>query len=382
MKGFDWIKAFFYSSKEKDEMKDLMNSNHKTIYQYMAIQTCINFIASTISLAEFQTKENGVVVKKKEYYKLNIEPNRNTGAAAFWRSVIEKLVEENECLVVKFNDSYYVAESYERTEYTLKECEYKNITLGKETPYILKEIFTESDVFFFRWHNLEILDLVRQVYHDLHQLIGASKDNYLMLSRLKVLIKRDVTLSSNPAFTEAYNDLVNKNLTRFLDPDRNGALPIAKGVEYEDVSKANPGTSNNISREMRGFINDGFDMVAMALQIPPQLLKGEVAGLGDAYRLFITSCIKPILDVISDEINRKLYGEENYTKGNKLFIDITKASYADITQLAPALEALTRIGVNTLDDSLELLGREAIGDKQRWMTKNYDKIEHFSAPDI
>ena len=115
----------------------------------------------------------------------------------------------------------------------------------------------------------------------------------------------------------------------------------------------------------------------MAFQIPPQLLKGEVAGLDDAFRFFMTTCIKPIADIIADEINRKVYGEINYKKGNKVFIDTTKIRYVDIKDIAPALEALTRIGVNTLDDNLESIGREGIGNKQRWMTKNYDMIENF-----
>ena len=68
---------------------------------------------------------------------------------------------------------------------------------------------------------------------------------------------------------------------------------------------------------MHAFINDGLEFVAMAFQIPPQLLKGEVAGLDDAFRFFMTTCIKPIADIIADEINRKVYGEINYKKGNK-----------------------------------------------------------------
>ena len=381
MKIFDWIKAFFYGNDgEKEEVKlsdAVISKTSSIIYQYISIQICINLIASTLSLAEFQTKEAGVEVKNREYYKFNIEPNKNTGAASFWRSVIEKLVEQNNCLVVKVGDEYFVTESFEKTEYALKPNQYKNVVIGQENPYQLKDVFLEEDVLYFKWNNLQVLDLVQRAYSDIHELISASKDNYLLLSRLKILIKRDVTLSANEEFQKQYQDLVNSHLKRFLDPSKSNALPLAKGIEYEDVSRKNSGTSNNVSREMHAFINDGLELVAMAFQIPPQLLKGEVAGLDDAFRFFMTTCIKPIADIIADEINRKVYGEINYKKGNKVFIDTTKIRYVDIKDIAPALEALTRIGVNTLDDNLESIGREGIGNKQRWMTKNYDMIENF-----
>ena len=371
-----FFREFFTGEKDEVKLTDLP-SNINTVYKYLAIGICINLIASTLSLAEFQTKENGEKVKKREYYKLNIEPNKNTAAAQFWRSVIEKLVNENSCLVVKIDDEYHIAESFERQEFALKQNIYRNVVVGRENPYTLKDVFLEKDVFYFRWHNLQVLDLVHHVYNDLLELISASKDNYLLMARLKVLIKRDGMMAQTPEAQQAYQDLINLHLKRFLDPSQSNALPLMNGIGYEDVSRKSTGTSNNISRETKGYINDGLEMVAMAFQIPPQLLKGEVQGLDDAFRFFMTTCIKPLSDIISDEINRKLYKEEGYFKGNKVFIDTTKIRYVDIKDIAPSLEALTRIGVNTIDDNLEYVGREGIGSTQRWMTKNYDMIENF-----
>ena len=101
--------------------------------------------------------------------------------------MIEKLVEQNNCLVVKVGDEYFVTESFDRTEYALKPNQYKNVVIGQENPYQLKDVFLEEDVLFFKWNNLQVLDLVQRAYSDIHELISASKDNYLLLSRLKIL---------------------------------------------------------------------------------------------------------------------------------------------------------------------------------------------------
>ena len=57
-----------------------------------------------------------------------------------------------------------------------------------------------------------------------------------------------------------------------------------------------------------------------------------------------------------------------------MHIDITNVSYSDLKDVANALEVLTRIGANTLDDNLRILGREPIGGEygtKRLITKNY-----------
>ena len=45
--------------------------------------------------------------------------------------------------------------------------------------------------------------------------------------------------------------------------------------------------------------------------IPPQLLKGNVADTEKAFNNFLTFCINPIAELLTDEINRKLYGKNS-----------------------------------------------------------------------
>ena len=382
-----WLNDFFYGNPDTGQDPAQIATEREALatasYKYLAVNSCINFIASVISLATFKTFNNGKEVLSEESYRFNVEPNQNTSSTAFWRRVIEKLVADNECLIVKIKSGanrgeYHVAESYDRIENSMRPNEYRNVKVGRERPYALNDTFYESDVFFLQWNNLGISTYVDGVYSELAQMIGAAKDNYLRLSATKVLIKQDASMKATAEFQQALKDLVNNNLKDFLEPGKSNALPLGKGVNYEDVSRTSNGTSNNAATEIKTLMQEGISLTAMAFQISPKLLIGDIAGIDDAWRLTMTQCIKPIVNIISDEINRKLYGRKQYLAGRRLFIDVSTVAYTDLKDVANALEVLTRIGANTMDDNMRILGREPVGGElgeRRLITKNYVGIE-------
>ena len=382
-----WLNDFFYGNPDTGQDPAQIAVEREALatasYKYLAVNSCINFIASVISLATFKTFNNGKEVLSEESYRFNVEPNQNTSSTAFWRRVVEKLVADNECLIVKIKSGanrgeYHVAESYDRIENSMRPNEYRNVKVGRERPYALNDTFYESDVFFLQWNNLGLSTYVDGVYSELAQMIGAAKDNYLRLSATKVLIKQDASMKATAEFQQALKDLVNNNLKDFLEPGKSNALPLGKGVNYEDVSRTSNGTSNNAATEIKTLMQEGISLTAMAFQISPKLLIGDIAGIDDAWRLTMTQCIKPIVNIISDEINRKLYGRKQYLAGRRLFIDVSTVAYTDLKDVANALEVLTRIGANTMDDNMRILGREPVGGElgeRRLITKNYVGIE-------
>lgn len=383
-----WLNSFFFGSEEDGTQPvEIDTATQKRLvsasYKYLAVNSCINFIASVISLANFQTFNGKDLVNSVESYRFNIEPNQNTSSTSFWRRVVEKLVAENECLIVKIQTGgnrgeYHVAESFQRIEYAMKPNEYKSVVIGREHPYQLNDTFREQDVFYLQWNNMGLRTFIDGVYSDLADMIAAAKDNYLKLAATKVLIKQDASLPQTTEFNKALQELVNNNMKDFFDPGKSAALPLRKGVNFEDVSRTSSATSTNAATEIKTLVQEGIFLTAMAFQISPQLLIGDIAGINDAWRLTMTQCIKPIVNIISDEINRKLYGQAAYLGGKRLHIDITNVSYSDLKDVANALEVLTRIGANTLDDNLRILGREPIGGEygtKRLITKNYVGME-------
>lgn len=383
-----WLNDFFFGDEENGTEPVVIDTTTQkrlvsASYKYLAVNSCINFIASVISLANFQTFNGKDLVNSVESYRFNIEPNQNTSSTSFWRRVVEKLVADNECLIVKIQSGgnrgeYHVAESFNRIEYAMKPNEYKSVVIGREHPYQLNDTFREQDVFYLQWNNMGLRTFIDGVYSDLADMIAAAKDNYLKLAATKVLIKQDASYSATAEFNKALQELVNNNMKDFMDPAKSAALPLRRGVDFEDVSRTSSATSTNAATEIKTLVQEGIFLTAMAFQISPQLLIGDIAGINDAWRLTMTQCIKPIVNIISDEINRKLYGQAAYLGGKRLHIDITNVSYSDLKDVANALEVLTRIGANTLDDNLRILGREPIGGEygtKRLITKNYVGME-------
>lgn len=84
------------------------------------LQTCIEFIARTLSQTNFKVTQDHKAIKDDTFYKLNVRPNTDMSAADFWQRVIYKLIYNNEVLIV-VNDTkdLLIADSFERVEYAL-----------------------------------------------------------------------------------------------------------------------------------------------------------------------------------------------------------------------------------------------------------------------
>ena len=149
-------------------------------------------------------------------------------------------------------------------------------------------------------------------------------------------------------------------------------------MEYKELSSNIGAKGGADNKEIRSFINDVFDFVAMAFQVPPQLIKSDIADTEKAVKNFLTFCINPLAELLMDEINRKLYGKKMFLERTYLRIDTTRIRSVDIKDIAGALETLLRIGAYTVDDCLKALGLEPLEtdwSQTRFMTKNYETIQ-------
>ena len=58
-----------------------------------------------------------------------------------------------------------------------------------------------------------------------------------------------------------------------------------------------------------------------------------------------------------------MYSKQEYLNRSHVKVDTSLIRPGWISELANAIDILTRNGVNTLDDNLQLLGREKVGGK-------------------
>lgn len=343
-------------------------------YKQLAIQSCINLIANTLSRAEFLTFENGKEVRKDNYYLFNVRPNQNLSASEFWKKAIYKLFLDNELLIVQIDNKFHIADSFDTKEFALKDNIYKNIQIDN---YTLKDTFNESEVFHLTLNNSNVKNVIDGLYVGYAKLIKAGQTSYIKSKTRRGVLNID---SSYPQTKDAQNDLqdlMDNKFKTFFQSEKDVVLPLNKGLSYDELGINNKGKSVGEVRDVRSYIDDIFDFVGIAFNVPPQLLKGNVADTDNAINNLLMFCINPLAKLISDEINMKFYKKSDYLARTYMKIDTSRLRVTTLKDIANALDVLTRIGAYNINDSLRALDKEPISQSyanERYMTKNYEKI--------
>lgn len=347
----------------------------EVFYKELAIQSCVNLIANAVSRSEFKTYEKGQEVRRDNYYLFNVEPNQNKSASKFWRDVIHKLVYDNDCLVIQQNGKFYIADSYELVEFAFKENIYKNIVVAN---YQLKGAFLESQVFHFELHNTKIKTVIDGLYQSYAKLITASQSHYKKNNARRGALEIPTNYPQTEKAQQDLNNLLSERFKRFFEAEGGAVLPLSNGMKYTELS-SNIGVKGSVEgRDIRAFIDDVFDFVAIAFQVPPQLLKGSVADTDKAVTDLLTFCVNPLAELLTDEINRKMYGKRAYLERTYMKLDTSRIRVVGIKDVANAFDVLLRIGAYCIDDCLETMGMEPLNtewSRARFMTKNYQPIE-------
>lgn len=347
----------------------------EVFFKELAVQSCVNLIANAVSRSEFLTYEKGKEIRGENYYLFNVEPNQNKSASKFWRDVIHRLVYDNECLVIQQDGMFYVADSFTVSRYAFKENIYRDIVIDD---YQLNNSYLESQVFHFELHDKKIRDVIEGLYQSYAKLITASQKHYIRNNAKRGTLEIPTNYPQTDKAQKDLQDLLNSRIKRFYEAEGGAVLPLSNGMKYEELQSNISSKGSIEGRDIREFINDIFDFVAIAFQVPPQLIKGNIADTSKAVNNFLTFCVNPLAELLTDEINRKLYGKEAYLERTYVKLDTSRIRAVDITDVAGALDILLRIGAYSVDDCLKLLGLEPLEtewSQARWMTKNYERIE-------
>lgn len=118
-------------------------------------------------------------------------------------------------------------------------------------------------------------------------------------------------------------------------------------------------------------------MTARGLSIPPALLMGDVAGIGDVNTQFLSFGIDPLCDQIAEEINRKRYTYDDWRQGNFVIMDSSAIMHFDMFNNAASIEKLIGTGAFTINDVRRAAGQPEIAEdwaNTSYMTKNIGNI--------
>lgn len=383
LKVSDWLfDRFGYVPKERKLIQEFngvqyvgysIDTAAKVFYKELAIQSCVSFIANALVMCEFQTIENNQSVKDKTYYLLNIQPNQNQNAVEFWHQVISTLVNYNECLVVRENEEFFVCDpGFTHKKYVYFPDYYENVTI-RDLP--LRKGYAENEVFYFQLNNNSIRSLIDGLFSDYAELLTSAHDMYKHSGGLKLVLNDNAPQPLTPEDQEAQDREFKERFTSFLK-SVNGVLGLSNDEKITDLTSK----SNITTKDFRDLIDDVFKLTASAFHISSAVLKGDVVGIDNLTDNTITFGIKPFAHLITSEINRKYWGREMFLKGYSVKMDMSYIKNIDIVKLSQAAENLFRIGVNSIDDNLELFNRPRLNTEfstARFVTKNYSEINEY-----
>lgn len=375
--GFkNWIGNFLFNDARNEILECHQLYSAEAQYKKLAIETCIDLIANTITTCEFLTYHKGKEVRKNNYYLFNVSPNVNQNSSEFIHKLVHTLIWENECLVVMQDEQLLVADNYTITEYALKPNSYKDVTIGDLK---FDKIFFENEVHHFKLNDKNIRKVIDDFYDSYGKLISSSINIYKMKNAQRFITKGKALNSQKESDIKAANDFFESIFKNWMDPDKQySVMSMGENFTLEDNS---PGKGNNTtanSRDIRALIDDIFDFVATAFHIPKSLVKGDLADIEKQTDNFLMFCIKPLVKLLNAEFNRKIYSKEEYLERTYLKIDPTYIKILDIVDMATAADKFFAIGANTINDNLRMLGREPLEEEwadKRFVTKNYQMVE-------
>ena len=342
------------------------------VYRKFAIETCIDLIANAMSKAEFKSYEKGKNKKNEMYYRLNVAPNGKTNATEFRKKLIRRLIFYNEVLIVSPSNSsseLFIADSWNVTEYDLKENIFSQVQINNK---VLDRTFKESDVFYIKYADENIRQLVDAYYGAYGKLISSAMNVYKRSNARRYVMKGDLFRPQDGSTQGQINDMMTSQFKTFMEADNAGSVfQLQEGYTLEDFS----GNYQSNSRDIKNLIDDIYEMTAAAFHVPKNLLKGDMSGLSDQVDAFLMFEIIPIAELIQDSFNAKLYDVEEYLSGDYLRVDTTMIKVVSFKDLAEAGDKAIGSGQCTINEMRERGGNDRVDDPRAdkiYITKNYE----------
>ena len=360
----------FKKNNELEVMLDLdllEDTSNRIQMKKMAIQTCINLIAKTISMSEFRIRDGKITLKNEMYYRLNVRPNLNQSAATFWEQVIYKLVYDNECLIIQSDtQDLLVADTFTRTEYALYGDIFSDVVVKD---YQFNRSFSRENVIYLEYNNEKLTPIIDGLYADYGELFGRIMNAQKRKDQIRGTVDIDGVSGTDEEKRTKIQNFINKVYSAFTNKDI-AIVPQQKGYKYEEHTGRGAKTQSvdEVTKTTDGFLI----MVARAMNIPSVLVKGEQADVEKPTRNFMLFCIDPFIKKIGDELNSQLFSKSDYLKERKM--DIRRPRYRDIFDVASAIDKIRAAGVGNGNELRDEIGWDPVDDpilESYYITKNY-----------
>lgn len=337
----------------------------------VAVQSAVGMISAAVGQCRFRTFLDGKEKQEDEYYLWNYSPNKNQNSTQFLQDFVETLIYNNEALIVERHGELFLADSFSYQENGTQEVVFSNIAIGHETISDRRA----GEVLFFRMSSMDIRPLLSNLCHQYESLIEKAVSSYERGAADKGILNIDAQKRGKNEEQGYKNELLEGKFKKFFSAS-NAVLPLHSGYTYTPHKRELRNTSE--LNDVKSMSDEIYNRVGQAFRIPPALLRGETAQSGDAMDKFLRLCVRPLCNMLEEEITRKRYGAEAFRKGSFLLIDTAMVEISGIFASADKLDKIIGCGVLSIDEVREKTGERAVGieeTQKHFITKNYGEVE-------
>lgn len=364
--------------KEAVELWDLdffgISTEQRMYLKNSAIETNVNLIGRTISLAEFRFTKDGKRQKNDFDYLLNVRPNTDQSAADFWQDFIYTLLVENEVLVILSDtNDFLIADNFTRNEYAVYEDTFEDVTVKN---YTYQRKFKMSEVIYITYNNEKFTTFLNGMFTDYTELFSRMVETKMYESQIRAQAEIDTTQALDKESQEKLRGFINRMYNAFKN-NAFAIVPKTKGFDYSEIT-ANQNKNTKSVDEFEKLKRDLTGNIANILGIPASLVHGDMSEYETAIKAYIRFCIKPLVKKIKDELNAKLISKSDYAKGLKL--EINGVSEMNPIELAAAIDKLVASGSWSRNEIREKFGDERVDDPRMdeyVLTKNYQTLDQL-----
>ena len=348
-----------------------IDKSNRVHMKRLAIDTCVSFLGRTISQSEFRVKDGKDYVKDELYYRLNIRPNKNMTASTFWQTVVQKLIYDNECLIIQADDGdLLIADSFSRKEYAVFEDHFTNVVVKG---FEFERGYKQNEVLHLRYSNENLTRLIDSLFKDYGELFGRVLNAQKRKGQIRGTVDMDMISAKSPEKQAKLQEFID-NMYKAIEKKDVAIVPQQTGIKYSEQGSNSSGSSQSVD-EINKVTNGFLDQVAMAIGIPTSLLHGDMADVEKQTKNYMMYTVRPLLKKIRDESNAKFFDKNEYLSGS--FIEIKAISYNSLFDVATSIDKLISSGTFTGNEIRLEAGYERSEDPnldKHFITKNYQEI--------
>lgn len=343
-------------------------------YKELAIYTASSLISNAISRSEVRTFKNGQPVKERDYFLLNVSPNRNETSSVFWHKIINKVIRKGEALVVDAGGYLYCADSFVRTqERPVLGDIYGSVSVGNFT---FDKQFYQADIYLFRLDDINVRILIDGMYEQYGKILAAAAKNLQQFNGVKYKLHIEGVKAGDDDFNKEFENYIKSQLKTYMESD-NGVYPEFDGysLEPDPVYNGRSGSASDFVELKKEL----FASVAGAFHIPDSMMTGNITNMADIIGSFLTFGVDPYADMITEALNKRA-GIDNYMAGCCYQVDTSKILHRDLFDVAADVANLISSGVKCIDEVREMLGDVPLNtdwSRKHFITKNFEEIERF-----